>query len=574
MSSTVSRLLLVGTLVIALMFPFVFSRNYSPHLYLNGKIINGVAVTQKNGEYLAPLETVVPLLGGSIAAQAGNIVAIKWGRDSTYYLQDVSHIRDNKKYVSLTKLAGRLGLKYRTTSSSVYVNTEKALLTSTSLESDAVSLFFDRRVPFRVVKRSSKTVTIRLFNVESISQPFSDLSSTFLRNIRLLPVDSTDNGILCRLTLRDQSRVQVRSKWGKKGYRIRISNTEQAHRSSDYISESVARRRAIQSVKYRTITRFYQEQLHTIHYLELSDWREHFKLEVALPGGIGSQSSLKTIVQRSEAIAGINGGFFNPATGLPIGLLISDGELLSHSWGERSAIFTAGNGGVRFLRSKVQVWLRGKSFTMGIRGINRPLKEDDLVLYTDEYTGNIDAVNDQPETVLIIKNGSVAKKFETIGAFLQSSDYLVAGTGRYAHRLSSFSAGDTLSVDWQVSPPVGGLGEALAAGPLLIKNEQVALNLTAENFDLSSSLVQSRAQRSVIATTRGGSLLLILIENQGVSLRTLPGLLLSAGLNIDSAMALDGGGSSSLVYYQGNHFRLVGSSRKIASALVFVPRYK
>jgi exopolysaccharide biosynthesis protein len=111
---------------------------------------------------------------------------------------------------------------------------------------------------------------------------------------------------------------------------------------------------------------------------------------------------------------------------------------------------------------------------------------------------------------------------------------------------------------------------AVSAGPLLIKDGRNALSLAKEDFTRGSSLVQSNARRSVLATTGDGGLLFILISNDGIGLDELPSLLLDAELNIENAIAFDGGSSAGLIYRDGVTMESVGGSRRVPVGLVLV----
>lgn len=113
---------------------------------------------------------------------------------------------------------------------------------------------------------------------------------------------------------------------------------------------------------------------------------------------------------------------------------------------------------------------------------------------------------------------------------------------------------------------------AVSAGPLLIKDGRDVLDLERENFAANGGLVRSRARRTVLASTTEGDLLFIVVSGAGVGLEALPGLLRKSGLDIESAIAFDGGSSAGMIYRDGVRIETVGGNRRIPVGLALIPR--
>jgi exopolysaccharide biosynthesis protein len=123
-----------------------------------------------------------------------------------------------------------------------------------------------------------------------------------------------------------------------------------------------------------------------------------------------------------------------------------------------------------------------------------------------------------------------------------------------------------------MEPFVPMLRGAVSAGPLLIKDGRDVLDLERENFSSNGGLVQSRATRTVLATTAEDNLLFIVVSGAGVGLEALPGLLRKSGLDIENAIAFDGGSSAGMIYRDGVRIESVGGSRRIPVGLALIPR--
>ena len=153
---------------------------------------------------------------------------------------------------------------------------------------------------------------------------------------------------------------------------------------------------------------------------------------------------------------------------------------------------------------------------------------------------------------------------------LAGAEVLVVATGSSRVKLGGLNPGDAAEYNWEIEPFVPLLRGAVSAGPLLIKDGQNALSLQLEDFSRGSGLVQSNARRSVLATTGDSEIIFMVVSDGGIGLDELPSLLLNSGLNIENAIAFDGGSSSGLIYRDGVTMESVGGNRRVPVGLVLV----
>lgn len=74
-----------------------------------------------------------------------------------------------------------------------------------------------------------------------------------------------------------------------------------------------------------------------VDYLRIEDYAQHYRLTVALPPtGLGTALPLSKLLEARGGAAGINASFFDPATNLPVGFLLIDGQMQSASYGRRA----------------------------------------------------------------------------------------------------------------------------------------------------------------------------------------------------------------------------------------------
>jgi exopolysaccharide biosynthesis protein len=151
---------------------------------------------------------------------------------------------------------------------------------------------------------------------------------------------------------------------------------------------------------------------------------------------------------------------------------------------------------------------------------------------------------------LLIKNGKVLSEVHGQRAVLAIDIF-----GR-VHFLSSLK-------DYPIQ-------DAISAGPMLLEDGRIIPPHEYEREGFNPNFINSKANRSAIALTKDGDLILLNVTGRGMSLGELA--LLLKQLGSWDAMALDGGSSSSLVFRDGITLRNLGGRRKIATALVLIPK--
>jgi len=132
------------------------------------------------------------------------------------------------------------------------------------------------------------------------------------------------------------------------------------------------------------------------------------KLKVSKP--------LSLIVKENKALGGINGGYFAKG-GLPLGLLLLDGEIIKEDIFSRSSLGITEGGRIiidnlRFKGSLVNS--RGESLLLS--GINRPRGEEEIILYTPWF-GKTTQTNIWGKDFVIVDN-KVSAIYKEMQAFL------------------------------------------------------------------------------------------------------------------------------------------------------------
>jgi hypothetical protein len=240
---------------------------------------------------------------------------------------------------------------------------------------------------------------------------------------------------------------------------------------------------------------------------------------------------------------------------------------------------------IKHLKTFAEFWSDARKFQ--INGIDRQIKENEVVLYTPEF-----GVTPSSETKIleiVIDNKRVQTIVETNGSTKIPSDgYVLAVNGSSRQQASSIAAVGkealVITGSYIENPENSRSGAKMAftdvedivgGVPQLVKNSKV--EITWEQEKTTKSFVETRHPRTAVAKLKDGKFLMITVDGRsessgGISLYDLATLLLEFGAT--AAMNLDGGGSTTM-YLDGkvvNHPSDNEGERKVSDAILVMPR--
>ncbi|WP_413163741.1 phosphodiester glycosidase family protein [Capilliphycus salinus ALCB114379] len=254
---------------------------------------------------------------------------------------------------------------------------------------------------------------------------------------------------------------------------------------------------------------------------------------------------------RSQAVAAINGGFFNRNTLFPLGAIRRQGRWLSSPILNRGAIGWTDQGEIyidRLTRLETLVTPSGERFP--ILHLNSGYVEAGISRYTSDWGSTYVPVIDR-EWAMLTRNHRVVEHLlrerpVKLPVPIVGDDYLLVIRNNIA-RLAQIPVGTEVKIESETQPPVWeAYPQILAAGPLLLRSGQIVLDAPAERF--SEAFSNQRAIRSAVGRTGENKLLLVAVHNRplgsGPSLTELARILQELGAV--SGLNLDGGSSTSL----------------------------
>ena len=324
----------------------------------------------------------------------------------------------------------------------------------------------------------------------------------------------------------------------------------------------------------------------SIHVVKMERARTDLELHTTLGRGaclgmdVVSEQARSVPARLGKPLAAINGGFYRRSAyypGVPEGLQIVDGELISEATPSRTCLWIDGNG--NFHRTNVSsqfkiTWPDGTSTPLGL---NAYRENDDAMLYTSvigrstRTFGGVEVVvertGDAPWLPLRIGETYTAqvRSVRDGGNTPLKNDVLVLSLGpRISPAPPKLAAGAVVKISTATTPDLKGAKTAICGGPTLVQGGQI----------VQWNGFQMRNPRTAVGWNKDYFFMVEVDGRQrGLSIgMTLPELAAyMVKLGCDEAINFDGGGSATM-WVLGNVINSPseGQERPGANALVLV----
>lgn len=264
---------------------------------------------------------------------------------------------------------------------------------------------------------------------------------------------------------------------------------------------------------------------------------------------LNARAKIKNIAVKSNALVAVNGGYFKPQTGVPLGSLMIDGETLTGPIYNRVALgITQDENGTSFSMGRVNldIKLKNKIAEINVDNINQPrMLSTYTLLYTDKW-GKISPAPPKYGANALVEEGKVTKISASPieipqGAYVISAPY---------SKIDELQKLKNLSLEINYPDEFKGASHIIGAGPYLLKDGKIFVDIEEEKL-LS---VGGKNPRSAIGYTEDNSLVIVTVDGRektsvGMTLNQLASLM--KGLGCVNAMNFDGG-SSTVMYVAGN----------------------
>lgn len=289
-----------------------------------------------------------------------------------------------------------------------------------------------------------------------------------------------------------------------------------------------------------------------------------YQLRPELSGGtvLGRQSvpSMQAALAGRSTAVGVNGDFFELATGKPSGVFLRDGVLHARANGHRSALAVRFDGTLLVDRFQHRgTWSGGASPTHPLGRLNGAFDvSSGVTLYTSAWGGRtprrrgaVEAVlTGFPRTVLNGNlRGTVVQRKKGGNTWLGPGRAVLQARGNWRQTLlGEATRGSRVTVRLRMLGLPDGAADAIGGGPLLVR-DGVPVRSAGEWFTLDQLL--PRHPRTAVGQLANGRLIFVVADGRSS---------LSAGLTnwqmaktmvrlgAQTAMGFDGGGSSTIAF--------------------------
>ena len=299
-------------------------------------------------------------------------------------------------------------------------------------------------------------------------------------------------------------------------------------------------------IKHIRTIRYYGGRPVRINVVELStDVNPLIEIEPSIASDIlVGRSKISKIAQSEKAIVAINGGFFKPETGVPLGTLMIDQKIYTGPIYDRVALGIFEDG-YKMARVKLNASLITNIGGLKIDNVNQPrMLSTHTIVYTRDW-GETTPLSPKYGSQLVVDNGKIVK-YTKNRATIPQNGYVIVGP---SSKLEAFTKAKTFDLKLSLDPAWDGVEHILSGGPYLIKNGEVFVDTTAQKLNS----ITGRNPRTAIGFTKENHLIMLTADGRegssvGLTLFELASLMKEYGCVY--AMNLDGGGST-VMYIKG-----------------------
>lgn len=284
----------------------------------------------------------------------------------------------------------------------------------------------------------------------------------------------------------------------------------------------------------------------------------------------GRSSDLASLVKSVRGVGGVNGGYFDTGSALPVDLVVQGGLMTAPSLERRATVGFSSSGEPMFGYPRPRYVLTGPFGSVTVNTVGAKVRRDLLTAFVGDGRT---AVGADDLTTLYVRLGGGSIDSALTGRVTPPAGQLTLTFDPAKFPQLPRGAGQALNaaLTWRADDaPWNSAWEALSAGPLLVSGGKVALNPTREKFDTDAGIW--RATRQVALGTFGGKPTIAYFD-YGTPESFAAAL---AGAGVRDAVRMDSG-SSATVYMTGGYANLGGYlntvwSQNVPNAIVFVPK--
>ena len=299
-------------------------------------------------------------------------------------------------------------------------------------------------------------------------------------------------------------------------------------------------------IKHIKMVKYYNGKPVKINVVEMNNKvASNYEVKPAIASvTLPNKRTVRNIAQRTNSIVAINGGFFKPQTGVPLGTLMIDNKIYTGPIYDRVALGIFKDG-YDVGRVQLDGKIIGNNQEIKIDNINQPRMLSSYILaYTRDW-GKYAPVSPQYGVQLqIVGNKITAASANPLS--IPENGYVLVGP---KSKLGKLFGADYVDVEIKTNPKWENVQHIISGGPYLLKDNQIFIDMTAQKLQS----IGGRNPRTAIGYTEDNNLVLVAVDGRegssvGLTLVELEKLMKTLGCT--NAINLDGGGST-VMYIKG-----------------------
>lgn len=259
---------------------------------------------------------------------------------------------------------------------------------------------------------------------------------------------------------------------------------------------------------------------------------------------LASKSTITTLARKNNSLVAINGTYFKPQTGVPLGTLMINGKMYTGPIYNRVAMGIFEDG---FDMARLELNAQVKSFKGNIKvdNINQPrMLSTHVIVYTPEW-GSFAPPSPKYGKQIAVENGKIVS-IGTQAMPIPHNGYVIVGPNE---RLAKLYKAKLVALDIKTIPNWDNVKHIISGGPYLVKNGEIFVDMTEQKL----GAIGGKNPRTAIGYTQDGNFIMVAVDGRegasvGLTLKELAWFMKSIGCT--NAMNLDGGGST-VMYVNG-----------------------
>ncbi|MCR5261292.1 MAG: phosphodiester glycosidase family protein [Candidatus Gastranaerophilales bacterium] len=268
---------------------------------------------------------------------------------------------------------------------------------------------------------------------------------------------------------------------------------------------------------------------------------------------LAKKASVVNMSQKNNAVAAVNGSFFKPQTGVPLGIMMIDKKLLTGPIYDRVALGITDNG-FKMDRVSLNASLSYLGNTLKVNNINQPRTLcTDVLIYTADW-GKVSPKTAKYGIQIAVQDGKIIEMSENPLNVPQKNGYVISAprskideflSVEKERKILKRKENKEILLDVKTNPDWEDVNHIISGGPFLVKDGNVFVDYVEEKF----KPITGKNPRTAVGYTKEGYFIMVTIDGReqnsvGAGLFELAKIMKS--FDCVYAMNLDGGGSSTM----------------------------